>query len=578
MEKNNNIPNEAAPVIQNLTADDIPRCPSCNLISSLKLNYKENKPMINYECENNHIGNILLEEYMTIYNKFSLLKEKCGECNKSQKEIKGDFFYCSKCTKYLCSLCVINHIYDDNHNIINLKRYDSFCKIHSNLYCFYCVRCKINLCIYCKPKHNSHDLIDLSELNYSEESKKKLEEEINNIEKKIQNLDELKKNIILQIDQLKKSSEYEIKFIKILLFTYQYEENYHNLNFNVIQNLKNFEKTFKSNKIEIYEKIYKEGNKYISLLQSNNIKFNSFKNNFKTLKNHTKWITFLSQLNDGRLMSSSGDYSLNIYNNNSFELQLSIKEHSDYVRSFTQLKDGKIISCSNDQTMKLIKLIEEDKYKLEQTLQGHSSYVYKVIEIKENELISVSYDKTMKIWKINNENKFECIKTITFQNTSSMCNILKINENEFVTSSTYDKCIKFWNSYYYSNNSTITSIEIEWTYQTMCLIEDDILCIGGNYSKGFYLIKISTHQIIKNIIGPKTIYSISKCLDGLFLCSMIDENGYYSLVKYKYEEQNLKKVVEKVKAHDSPIHTCIELNDGTIASGGFESLIKLWND
>ena len=252
MEKNNNIPNEAAPVIQNLIADDIPRYPSCNLISSLKLNYKENKPMINYECENNHIGNILLEKYMTIYNKFSLLKEKCGECNKSQKEIKGDFFYC---TKYLCSLCVINHIYDDNHNIINLKRYDSFCKIHSNLYCFYCVRCKINLCIYCKSKHNYHDLINLSELNYSEESKKKLEEEINNIEKKIQNLDELKKKIILQIEQ------FEIKFIKILLFTYQYEENYHNLNFNVIQNLKNFEKTFKSNKIEIYEKIYKEGNK-----------------------------------------------------------------------------------------------------------------------------------------------------------------------------------------------------------------------------------------------------------------------------------------------------------------------------
>ena len=100
------------------------------------------------------------------------------------------------------------------------------------------------------------------------------------------------------------------------------------------------------------------------------------------------------------------------------------------MRSFTQLKDERIISCSEDQTMKLIKLIEEDKYKLEQTLQGHSNYVYKVIEIKENELISVSYDKTMKIWKINNENKFECIKTITFQNTSSMCNILKINKNE----------------------------------------------------------------------------------------------------------------------------------------------------
>ena len=62
MEKINNTPNEAAPVIKNLTADDIPRCPSCNLISSLKLNYEENKPMINYECENNNIGHILREE------------------------------------------------------------------------------------------------------------------------------------------------------------------------------------------------------------------------------------------------------------------------------------------------------------------------------------------------------------------------------------------------------------------------------------------------------------------------------------------------------------------------------------
>ena len=87
MEKNNNIPNEAAPVIQNLTADDIPRCPSCNLISSLKLNYKENKPMINYECENNHKGNILLKDYMLKYNKFDVVYVV-----KIKKKLKVIFF------------------------------------------------------------------------------------------------------------------------------------------------------------------------------------------------------------------------------------------------------------------------------------------------------------------------------------------------------------------------------------------------------------------------------------------------------------------------------------------------------
>ena len=56
----------------------------------------------------------------------------------------------------------------------------------------------------------------------------------------------------------------------------------------------------------------------------------------------------------------------------------------------------------------------------------------------------------------------------------------------------------------------------------MCLLEDDILCVGGTNVKGFYLIEISTHQLIKNIYDPEM--SINKCLDGLFLCSIIDEN------------------------------------------------------
>ena len=128
MESNYCLLNETSQIIEEFTQDDIPRCIECNLILSLESEYINGEPTIHYYCENNHKGEISLEEYMGKYNNYSLLKQKCEECNKSQKEIKGDFFYCSKCTKYLCSLCMINHIYDDNHNIINLKRYDSFCK------------------------------------------------------------------------------------------------------------------------------------------------------------------------------------------------------------------------------------------------------------------------------------------------------------------------------------------------------------------------------------------------------------------------------------------------------------------
>ena len=125
--------------------DNIPRCPECNLISSLKLKYKEGKPIINYMCENNHKGDINLEEYLQKYNSHSLLKQKCEECNKNQNEVKGEFFYCCKCNKFLCHSCLLNHPNIEGHNTINYNRYDSFCKNHSNSFDFYCDNCKKNI-------------------------------------------------------------------------------------------------------------------------------------------------------------------------------------------------------------------------------------------------------------------------------------------------------------------------------------------------------------------------------------------------------------------------------------------------
>ena len=46
----------------------------------------------------------------------------------------------------------------------------------------------------------------------------------------------------------------------------------------------------------------------------------------------------------------------------------------------------------------------------------------------------------------------------------------------------------------------------------------------------------------------------------------------------KYEKQDLIKVVEKEKAYDKNICSYVELNNGIIASGGLDKLIKLWKD
>ena len=101
--------NEKELNINNLSIDCIPRCLDCNLIPSLKLNYNEGKPIINYECENKHKGNISLEEYIQKFNKNSLSNQKCNECNKNQNEFKTDYSYCSKCNKFICTICLDKH-------------------------------------------------------------------------------------------------------------------------------------------------------------------------------------------------------------------------------------------------------------------------------------------------------------------------------------------------------------------------------------------------------------------------------------------------------------------------------------
>ena len=374
--------------------DNITRCFECNLLSSLNLYYKEGTPKINYFCENDHKGDISLEEYLNNYKNYSLIKQKCDECHKNQSEVIGVFSYCCTCHKFICYSCILNHL---KHNTIDYRRYDSICKIHSYHFDCYCIKCKKNICAFCKSQHKSHEKVDLSDLFYSEESKNKLKEEINNIGKKINDLDIIKEEIISEINKLKKTRELELKFFKILFYTYEYEETQKNINYNAIQNLRNLEELIKT---KIYENIYKEGKNFISFLQNINLsieQINLFKKNFKILNNQTKSVNQLSQLKDGRLISSF-DSILNIYKKDTFELQISIKENNAFIIFFTQLNNDKLITCSYT-TMNIIKLIDEDKYNFEQILTGDTDFFCNVIEIRENELISVSFEKIMNVQK-----------------------------------------------------------------------------------------------------------------------------------------------------------------------------------
>ena len=252
--------------LSNFNFDDITRCPKCNLICLLTSFIKENnKFYINYSCENKHEGKIELKEYMNNYKNYSISKELCNNCGISQKDKNGEFMYCSNCNKFICYDCFKNH---KDHFLYSIDKYDSLCQKHFYLFSSYCNNCKINLCPYCIDEHKNHEIIYLTELKYSEDTKINLKNDIDNLKKEIDNLNDKKEDIISLFDKLLEEIKLEINFMNLLLNTYEYKDNHKILNYNIFQNLNICKKQFDINKIQ-YLPFTQETNKYFLFLIKN---------------------------------------------------------------------------------------------------------------------------------------------------------------------------------------------------------------------------------------------------------------------------------------------------------------------
>ena len=328
--------------INEFDPNSIPRCELCNLIPLININYEQNIPMISYECQNKHKNTLNLSEYLKVNKKNSIFKEKYNEC----KETNDNSYFCSKCNKFLCKECSNKHSDKNNHMLIQNDRFDSICNLHGNTFSSYCINCKSNLCVYCINKHIQHKIINLSNIIPSEVEKKELFVKLNELKNLIDKIEEVKNNIIKELDKLKENNSIEIKFILELLGTFEYENKKNNINFNVIQNLKNFQIEFNRNKFNLVNNILDKSLCYIDFLKNakNSKELNIIKCQ-KVLNSHTGLVYHIGILQDGRFASCSQDKKLIIYNSKTFEPQIEINNlHSDQIFSFTQLHDGKIIT------------------------------------------------------------------------------------------------------------------------------------------------------------------------------------------------------------------------------------------
>ena len=88
-------------------------------------------------------------------------------------------------------------------------------------------------------------------------------------------------------------------------------------------------------------------------------------------------------------------YTIKIWNPTTGELIQTLTGHTDWITALTFLSNGNLVSGSLDRT---IKICNPTTGALIQTLTGHTGYVRVLTVLWNGNLVSGSADSTIKIW------------------------------------------------------------------------------------------------------------------------------------------------------------------------------------
>ena len=216
-----------------------------NCFENCRISINDYKVIL-YECKNSHkINNILLDEF----NNTQMINESniiCSDCRTNNKfnSYNKQFYKCLTCEQNLCLLC--NQKHNKNHKIIDYDKKYYFCKMHNDTYISYCKNCKSNLCLFCISEHNKeHEIIEYQSII---PDTNKIEEELNELRKNIDLINENINDVINKLQNLKQKMETFYQINNDIYKNYDIQKKSYQ-NFKNVNDISEFIKMFNLNKI-----------------------------------------------------------------------------------------------------------------------------------------------------------------------------------------------------------------------------------------------------------------------------------------------------------------------------------------
>lgn len=479
------------------------------------------------------------------------------------------------------------------------------CQEHRIFQDCFCLDCCENLCKKCKSNpNNSH--FEHNVLGHDKVSKI-LKAEIKNIPLKFQNKELFEHNWNIICKKIKESSqntfnetinkieeltkaladfkkEYEqkykneltkivktLKVLKLFYFDYYYEKeeaekgrDLDSLRYvnSINSELLNLDVT---KDVTYCQKINDAKLILDNLKSSNNINFTTkfIYDKLKTNYNfeyeikgaHDKFISSIFELKDGKLLTTSFDYSMKIWEEKDSEFNLSktINKRCGCIISALKIENDKLLTSNNtNNAIYMWGQNASEGYTIEQSLTLHSKFVICITQLKNGNLVTSGMDNLIIVWQKRDGGFYE--EKDSIQEEYPVKKIVGLRNNNFG----------------YTGDDGVLKIMTEKEEDKNELENNENKNEGGNALKYKKICELKRHQgKINCMCELNNGYLFTGGAKGN------DKNDHYINV-WKPDEENGYVHHQTLSGHKTDISDIIQLNDGRIVSSSKDRTIIIW--
>ena len=294
-----------------------------------------------------------------------------------------------------------------------------------------------------------------------------------------------------------------------------------------------------------------------------------------TLDGHTDGVISIAPLPGERLVSSSWDKTIKVWNLNRLDGQpLTLNENMNKELMIIPLLDGRLASCSSDKTVKVWDLGKPDGQRCVVRLYGHVGIVMCIAQLPDGRLVTGSNDWSLKVWDLSQPDGQQRVATL-LGHVGAVRSVTVLSCGNLASCS-LDLTVKIWNPDRQRCVATLKALDIKFTcVNSITELAGGRLAVSyGMIIKVWDLSMPAGQQCVATLSGhTQYVLSVTALSDGRLVSCSYDK----TIKVWDLSKPDKEQCVASLIGHCLRVELVLELDNGWLVSCSNDHKIKLWD-